>query len=227
MYNLYVFHTNRPDLTKKAVDSAKGYFNIYVIDNSKNQELSNNDNYLFNDQEYLNNWVYTPPIPFTFLQSQKLIHAWEKDSSDGNPFYFWMHNDGEFIDSPQKLIDYTETIHKEQEGKWSVVFTHYDVACAFNTNALTAIGGWGDYFEQYFLDNHVYRQLRLAGYPTFNSGVNVHHYVSQTIYSDPEKMMRHRILWPLYSQLYEIGWGGKAGEETYETFFNLPKKEYL
>jgi hypothetical protein len=209
MHQLYIFHTNNIGLTQRAVNSVLGSFHVTLIDNSPTHELKDWGN------------VYTPPIPFTFLQSQKLIHTWAKQK--GLPFYFWMHNDGELRDSAQRFIDIVENI----EGKWGAVFTHYDVLCAYNTEALNAIGSWGDYFEQYFLDNHVYRLMRLAGYPTIDTDIAVDHAVSQTIHSDPKRMLRHRILWPFYEHMYELGWGGKPGHETYDTFFNVPAKDTL
>lgn len=200
---LWIFHVNRPDLTKIAYKSVCDYFDVEIIDNSLDHELMKRGSLKAN--------VLCPPIPFTFQQSHQWILKIAKDS--GFKHYYWMHNDAEALPgTPEGLIRFVEAL----EGQWGVVFTHYDAMAAFNVEALQAIGGWSDLFEQYFLDNHTYRLLELNGYPLLRSNLGVMHHedASTTIKYDKRKFERNQITFAMYEQIYAFVWGGKPGLET-------------
>lgn len=210
---LFIFHTNRPDLTLKAFNSVKDYFDVTIIDNSSDRELLS---------EALP--VIAPPIPFNFRQSQEYIF---RSALDNNwTHYYWMHNDGEVSEEAiQRLVSKVNNL-QDSNIKWGVVFTFYDIFCAFNVEALNAIGGWSDYFEQYYLDVHTYRLMKLKGYPAFEAGgegVKHNNEGSATIRSDSDRAFRSNVLTQMYRQVYIYGWGGDNGSETYTTFFNRGK----
>lgn len=200
---LWIFHVNRPDLTEVAYRSVCKHFDVEILDNSANQELRQRGSFKAN--------LLYPPIPFTFQQSHQWILKIAKDA--GLKHYYWMHNDAEALHgTAEGLIRFVEAL----EGQWGVVFTHYDAMAAFNVEALEAIGGWSDLFEQYFLDNHTYRLLELNGYPLLRSNLGVMHHedASTTIKYDKRKFERNQITFAMYEQIYAFVWGGKPGLET-------------
>ena len=162
--------------------------------------------------------VVNPPVPLHFTQSHNwmLKMANERDA----PFYLFMHTDISFYQWViPKLCDMAE---EELLGsrKWSVIFTNYDTICAYNTEAFNAVGGYDTQFEAYFSDNDVYRRVRLAGYPTIESGLDVTHFGSQTIKSDPFVKYLNDITFPLFRNYYVAKWGGQPGEEKFDKPFN-------
>jgi hypothetical protein len=209
---LFLFHTNRMDLTRQAYLSVRDFFDVTIIDNSPTKEL----------QGLSNVDVYTPVIPFNFQQAQNLILRMAQDAN--LPYYYWMHNDGEVTgDACRRLLARVSEVDKETNGKWGVVFTFYDIFCAFNTAALTAIGGWSPYFEQYYADVHTYRMLRLAGYDTYEAGGDgvIHHNDgSSTIRSDADRARRMSLVSQFAGAVYRAMWGGDNGSETFETPWN-------
>lgn len=200
------------DLTRRAYLSVRDYFDVTIIDNSPTRELKGLQNVD----------VYIPPIPFNFQQSQNLILRMAQDTN--LPYYYWMHNDVEVDDvAIQRLLTRVSEVDTETTGKWGVVFTLYDLLCAFNTAALTAVGGWSDYFEQYYADVHMYRLLRLAGYNTYEAGGDgvVHHNNgSSTIKSDKDRARRMNYVTQFAQAVYRQMWGGDNGSETYLTPWN-------
>ncbi len=210
-YPLFIFHTNRGDLTEKAYLSVCEHFNVTIIDNSGTNEIINSFPYVAH--------VYVPPIPFNFQQSHNLILKWAQQNN--YPWYFWMHNDAQSVgDTAQRLIEYVEGL----TDKWGTVFTYYDCFCAFNTEAMTTVNGWSVLFPQYFGDCHLYRKLRLAGYPTLDTGFPCSHYngtdASATIKGDNKRKLYNAITFPMYDHLYNLCWNGSAGNEKYQSPFN-------
>lgn len=197
---LWMFHVNRPDLTERAYRSVADHFSVVIINNN-----SETDDLPFCPSKY------KPPIPFTFRQSHALILRWAQAQRLSH--YYWMHNDAEALeDTPAKLIAFVEA----QQQPWGAVFTNYDTLAAFSVEALAAIGGWSDLFEQYFLDNHTYRLLAQNGWPTLETGLPVAHHcdASATIKSCPRRKARNGLTFPLYEQLYCKLWGGPPGHES-------------
>jgi hypothetical protein len=59
-------------------------------------------------------------------------------------YYCFMHNDGEIVDdSAQRLIKLADELISSN-SQWSVIFTNYDVFCAYSTECVKNIGKWGD-----------------------------------------------------------------------------------
>jgi hypothetical protein len=131
------------------------------------------------------------------------------------PFYFFMHSDAEAgPDTIEKL--YHLAIHECSQRQWGAIFTNYDALAAFNTQAMEAIGGWDEEFEWYAGDADCYRRLRLAGFPTIESGLPVKHEASQTLNSDPEIKRRVDAMFGQRVKRYVEKWGGDIGAETFD-----------
>jgi hypothetical protein len=155
--------------------------------------------------------VVRPSVPLTASQTLNYMQMVAKSYSKV-PFYLFLHNDAE----PEPgTVEGLYEMALNAEGKWSVIFTHYDTLAAFNVEAFDAVGGWDTNLPQYFTDNDMYRRLRLAGYPTLESNLAVKHVGSQTILSDPLRQMVNNITFPVYAQYYERKWGGSPGNETF------------
>lgn len=135
-------------------------------------------------------------------------------------YYCFMHNDGEVLDDTvERLIEMADKLTLSNDP-WSIIFTHYDVLCAYSTECVKSIGFWGDSkwpIQQqtgYYLDNDYYRRMNLSKYKTHqleNSNV-LHNEYSNTI-----KEKKEADLWnkqcELVLQHYIKKWGGKPGEE--------------
>lgn len=185
---------NRSDLFRKAVASVPDDMRwcLRMLDNST----------------YLN-----PSVPLSASQSiNYFIHVAYSLESD---VLFFMHNDAEAEPGTfEGLVEKCEQLNKDGV-KWGAVFTNYDCLVAFNMKAVKEVGDWDTNFPQYFSDNDYYRRLRIAGYPTFESGLPVKHKCSQTIHSDPDREFMNAQTFPMYAQYYAKKWGGDPGNETF------------
>lgn len=153
--------------------------------------------------------------PPTFSQTQNMMLRCAVEA--GNPFYFFMHSDA--IDN-EGILDNLFDMAMQQTQKWGAIFTSYDALACFNTDAMLAVGGWDENIPWYRSDCDMYRRLRLAGYPTLESGLKVFHEPSQTLKSDPA--IKDRVYEEnKASRLYYIRkWGGDNEQEKYEVPFN-------
>ena len=211
---LFIPYVNREDLLSQAWDSVNQDFNVCVIDNSPRQDL---DKVATRDYQ-----VYTPDIPLNFVYTQNLMLKLANQMQV--PYYGFMHNDGKAIgDTPKKLIEYADNMIMMDE-KFSVLFTYYDVLAIFNTDAFNVINGWSVYFNQYYADSDTYRRLRLAGYPTIDTGLPCEHYnktdASATIQNDPKRAFHNAVVSGMFAGIYELRWGGPNEHEKYLSPFN-------
>jgi hypothetical protein len=135
-----------------------------------------------------------------------------------------MHNDGEVIDNTfQRLINYADKLIEDKQ-KWSVIFTNYDVLCAYSTDCVNAIGKWGDskWLPQqqsgYYLDIDYYRRMSLSEYKKHQlENTNVlHNEISNTI-KDPIELKNWENQRAIVENHYIKKWGGKIGEEKINT----------
>jgi hypothetical protein len=159
-----------------------------------------------------------PPVPLTFTQSQNLMLKIAKERRV--PFYMWMHCDAEPApDAVERL--YERAMHECSVGtKWGVIFTFYDILCAYNTAAFDAIGGYDTAFFDYCSDIDAYRRLDLAGYSRLESGIEVKHEGSASLNSDPAISRLIGLQVPYRGHYYRAKWGGDGGHETFLTPFN-------
>jgi len=206
---VFIPYVNRPDLLRRAVESVprKLSYSPIIINNSGQRLPVEVDRY-----DHME-----PPVPLTFSQTQNWML--KIASQRAVPFYFFLHSDAIPGDDTLDLL-FQKALALEASQRWGAIFTAYDSLAAFNTEAMTAVGGWDTLFTWYASDCDMYRRLRLAGYPTVESNLPVFHQASQTLNSDPEVKRRVDVEFPLREQIYLKKWGGKPGFETFETPWN-------
>ena len=224
-YFAFIPVVNGFDLLAKAVTSVVNQFDeIIIIDNSRGgldecrAEFAENKIIELEDKSFAGaqNWARRHAI------------------NEGYDFYIFMHNDGEASeDMPTRFIEFINECYKKQPD-WGVVFTHYDVICAFNTEVVKTIGVWGDEkwpertgFGSYVFDIDYYRRIRLAGYEIIQSdlGEYVTHHASSTINNDPELKKIIDKNHELAIQHYVKKWGGEIGSECYSIPFGTDEEQ--
>jgi hypothetical protein len=202
---VFIPYANRPDLLQRAISFVPRRMTTEPI-------VINNSGDLLDVQCK----VLEPPVPLTFSQSQNWMLRYAKENR--LPFYMWGHCDMVLEpDHVEKL--YTIALHECAKGtKWGVIFTFYDILCAYSTAAADAIGGYDTAFFDYCSDQDFYRRLDLAGYSRHESHLLTKHDGSQTINSDPLRRHIVGLQTPYRSMLYREKWGGEPGQER----FNQP-----
>jgi hypothetical protein len=166
-YIHFIPYVNAPELLEKALLSsasvAAGDLGI-VIDN-RNDMFQPSPQAIINRLKLNDRFkVYCPDVPLTTAQTMNLIKSMATKLRC--KFFTWMHSDGE-ITAGDGLNLVEEARKRNASGEnWGVLFTHYDVFCAFNVEALKKTGDW-DWlrFPYYHLDVDYYHRLRVAGFP--------------------------------------------------------------
>lgn len=206
---IFIPVVNNFDLLEKAVKSVKqNICDEYIIFNNSEQEIPE---YVYSETQFK---VFTPQSRKSFMDTQNIMRQYAIDNLFD--YYLFMHNDGEVLDDTDvRLANYAENL----DENWGVIFTHYDVLCAFKTEAVNTIGMWGDenwpaQSSGYYLDCDYYRRLEQAGYSKkdlLNS--NVSHAASNTIRDTKENEIWNdqRVM---VSMHYADKWGGTPGFET-------------
>ena len=148
--------------------------------------------------------IVTPDVPLTTAQSMNfMLRIATKMKAK---FFTWIHGDGEVSGNPLTLIEECRKRNSAGE-KWGVLFTLYDVYCAFNTEACNAIGDWDWlWFPFYFLDNDYYTRLKRAGYPCIDiggDGIIHHNNASNTIKNDKNRQLLNHYLFPVCEELFK------------------------
>ncbi|HEX7057247.1 MAG TPA: glycosyltransferase family 2 protein [Bacilli bacterium] len=213
-FKIGLAYVNRPDLLLTAANSIRPFWReTILIDNSEQRELVTHPFFAANFR------VIAPIVPLTFSQSMNLLQTVGMDEKCD--VILFMHNDAEAAPgSAEQLLAMAEQLIADGK-RWGAIFTHYDVFVAFSMEAVRNVGRWDTNLPQYFADNDYYRRLRLAGYPTIDSGLPVtHHNASSTIRSDPLREHINGITFPLYAKYYEAKWGGGPGNEQFSVPFN-------
>lgn len=218
---IFIPVVNRFDLLEKAARSVKlNLYDEYIIFNNSEQNIPEE---IYSGTDFK---VLTPERRMTFTETQNAMRQYAIDNNFD--FYSFMHNDGEIHDDTDlELVKYAETISEN----WGVIFTNYDVLCAFNTKAFQDIGPWGDEawpFQQngYLLDNDYYRRVRSKGYvikeitdreityvPMDRVG-GVSHVGSATLKDKKEATDWDLQIKGIYEH-YIKKWGGEPGQEKY------------
>lgn len=131
----------------------------------------------------------------TFLQTQNIMRQYA--IINNYDWYSFMHNDGEIIgDAAYRMVSAADKLINENV-KWSIIFSHYDVYCCYNTECVKEIGPWGDENwpkEQqsgYCLDVDYYNRMSLSNYKRYqllNSTV-LHNEPSNTINDSKENKL--------------------------------------
>ena len=208
--------------------------NFYLLEKAINSVPDN----LFDEYFIFNNSENKIPIDtkhfkvidkfgrLTFKETQNAMR--EFAIINNYDYYCFMHNDGEIVDDTTERLIQMADEYILNNKKWSVIFTNYDVFCAYSTECVNKIGKWGDNLwpkEQqsgYYLDNDYYRRMKLSGYEVLQlSNANVlHNEPSNTIKRGKEKAM-----WDAQSKkiinYYSKKWGGEPGKEIYKIPWNI------
>jgi predicted O-methyltransferase YrrM len=224
---IFIPVVNRFDLLEKAVKGIKlDLYNEYIIYNNSEQDIPEE---VYSGTQFK---VLNPERRMTFTETQNAMRQYAIDNSFD--FYSFMHNDGEVHDDTDvELVKYAESLSEN----WGVIFTNYDVLCAFNTKAVEHIGVWGDenwpaQQNGYLLDNDYYRRVRSSGYvikeitdrevtyvPADRVG-GVSHFGSATLKDSKEQATWDSQVVSVYDHYFNK-WGGEPGQEKYTHPYNI------
>ena len=215
---IFIPVVNNFHLLEKAINSVPdNLFDDYFIFNNSNNKIPINTKHFK---------VIDRFGRLTFKQTQNAMR--EYAIINNYDYYCFMHNDGEIVDdSAQRLVTMADNLVNEKK-KWSVIFTHYDVFCAYSTKCVNVIGKWGDNLwprdqqSGYYLDCDYYRRMRLSGFEVYqleNSNV-LHNEASNTIKDKNEQTnwnnQRQRV-----EKHYIKKWGGLPNNEKFNNSFNI------
>lgn len=157
--------------------------------------------------------VFKPASRITFTQIQNLAQRIAFDA--GVKYLLFAHSDSFCTDNRivPDLLQFAET-----RPDWAVVFTHYDVLCAFRTEAIRNVGPWDETFQWYSSDCDYYRRLRLSGWKAEGSdlGNRVNHIGSATL-GHPVFSAEVRDQLSYQRGHYRHKWGGGDNEERFTT----------
>jgi predicted O-methyltransferase YrrM len=199
---LGMFYTNNFPLFKEAINSVKERCDIYVLDNSKNNDLYEGvDGVTF---------VFTPTVPLSFTQSQNWLRRLAIVRKE--KYYLYMHSDGKVESHLKEFIDYVEKC----PSNWGAIFTFYDILAAFNTTAVKIVGEWDTNFPHYFSDVDYYTRIKRAGFECIGTefGAYVKHQLpSATIHTDPFYEWDVRHIQGYVDSLFSEKWGNCANPE--------------
>lgn len=224
---IFIPVVNRFDLLEKAVKSVKlDLYDEYIIFNNSEQEIPS---LIYENTQFK---IWNPERRMTFTETQNAMRQYAIDNSFD--FYSFMHNDGQIHDDTDiELVKYAE----DSKDNWGVIFTNYDVLCAFNTKSVSKIGTWGDenwptQQNGYLLDNDYYRRVRSLGYlikeltnreityvPMDKVG-GVSHVGSATLKEPQEQRTWDDQVRSVYDH-YIKKWGGEPGQEKYTHPYNI------
>lgn len=227
---IFIPVVNRFDLLEKSVKSVKlDLYDEYIIFNNSEQEIPSS---VYEGTQFK---IWNPGRRMTFTETQNAMRQHAIDN--GFDFYSFMHNDGEIHDDTDiELVKHAE----DSKDNWGVIFTNYDVLCAFNTKAVDKIGVWGDenwptQQNGYLLDNDYYRRVRSLGYlikeltdrkityvPMDRVG-GVSHVGSATL-KEPEEQRTWDVQVRSVYDHYVKKWGGEPGQEKYNHPYNVASK---
>ena len=157
---IFIPVVNNFDLLEKAINSVPdGIFDDYFVFNNSNEKIP------INLKQFK---VIDRFGRLTFKQTQNCMR--EYAINNNYDYYCFMHNDGEVVDdTTERLIKKADELIENNE-KWSIIFTNYDVLCAYSTDCVKHIGKWGDSHwpvnqqSGYYLDNDYYRRMGLTHY---------------------------------------------------------------
>ena len=210
-YILGIPFVNRPDLLERAIQSVRPLWQHTII-------IDNSDTGL--DPSKWPVPVVRPPVPLTFSQTMNLLQRLAAERTCD--CLLFMHNDAEAgPGTPEHLLTITE--QAMASGRcWGVVFTHYDALAAFSMAMARDVGPWDTTLPQYFADNDYYRRVRLAGYETIETDLEVIHHnnASNTVKGDQRLSFLNSVTYPLYERYYSVKWGGPPGCEAYDWPFD-------
>lgn len=218
-YKIHIPYVNRQDLLRDAIASVQGAFeNIHVWSTgAMAPDVSVQTHSL-------------APMPFTSMMNSLIASSWDDD------VMFFMHNDALAINGgAQKFMEFVQEKFSSNE-RWGVIFTHYDVLCAFNMRAVRSVGFWDPQLYQYVSDNDYYNKLRNAGWAKVDTRFGadneqacgiVHRNASSTVKADGLFDRLTRFRGSFDQSYYAFKWGGKSESEKFFYPFDAVHLEKL
>lgn len=221
-YKLHIPFAAREDLLADAVASVQAIGNVHVW--ASGIQMPTCDG--------IAECKRLPTLPYTAVHN--LMFQYSLD--DGDDVMFVMHADGLAKPGIAKMFrDFVATTFAHEKD-WGVIFTHYDVLCAFNMAAVKDVGFFDPMFMFYMGDCDYYHRMRKAGWRQIEIGAEgVEHRCeaqsnvapfkdgvgSATIKSDA--LFNHRIQWRhstgFDAAYYRLKWGGEPEHETFDRPF--------
>jgi hypothetical protein len=220
---IFIPVVNRFDLLQKAVNSVPdNLYDEYFIFNNSGKNLND-----FIDKKQFT-IINDNQLSFKDTQNKMRLYAIENNYD----YYSFMHNDAEILDdTADKLIQKADELINNN-AQWGVIFTNYDVFCAFNTNCVKNIGEWGDdnwptQKSGYYLDVDYYRRMFLLNYLHFYIEHNVSHNEWSNTIRDENEFQTWNLQKGHVERHYINKWGGGPGYETEQVkiiFFDPTKR---
>jgi hypothetical protein len=215
---IFIPVVNNFHLLEKAINSVKpGLFDKYFIFNNSSGPIPIDTKHFEVIDKYGR---------LTFRDTQNVMREYAIENK--YDYFCFMHNDGEILDdTAERLILKGDELIKNN-NKWGVIFTHYDVFCAYSTKCVETISTWGDDLwpkdqqSGYFLDCDYYRRMKLTGHEIISlENTNVLHNEPSNTIKDEKEL----VYWIQQSERikthYINKWGGDVGYETFEKPFNV------
>jgi hypothetical protein len=213
-YHAYIPFLNRNDLLSKAIYSVPELWeNLTVVDSSSKGIIYDTP---------LSVTLYTPPVMLSFTQCQNFFFVDAKRR--GCKFMMWLHNDCVLPrGAVAQMVDRVRNYYVEGR-KWGVAFSYYDIFSAVNLEMVDEVGGYDTNIRAYKSDQDFYHRVRLAGWETINTEIEVEaikagHVGSQTIRSDEKIALLNGVVETADNFYYQEKWGGEAGHETFDVPF--------
>lgn len=169
-YRLFIPFTNNMPLFTQALASVKNIPTTVINNSGSKLNLSPEIE------------VVDMPVRLEFTQVMNYI----RKRSEEYDFILFMHGDGE-VTSPEVIKKLIIEASSRPRLSWGVIFTLYDVFCAFNSIALKIVGDFDVLFSQYCADSVYYNQLRLYGFEVVeivSAGVVHNNDTSTTVKTD-------------------------------------------
>lgn len=218
-HKLHFAYANREDLLKEAVESARDIGHIHLWPNNGAKPVDDITDVTYHQ---------LPDMAPVGVINMMIQSSWDDD------VMFWMHNDG--LAKPGIADDFKHFvlgIHEHHKSDWGVIFSLYDILCAFNMKAVRAVGYWDPMFFQYTADMDYYHRLTAAGFPSIQYGPGrdgVEHRGSMTVRSN--HLFNHITQWRegtrFDKKYYAMKWGGDCSNEKFaRPFQNFIPKEGL
>lgn len=218
-YQLYIPFTNNLDYLIRALNSIQQVSDHVTIVNNSGSELGRaSGSYM--GSEVLN----MSPAPLSFAQIMNEIRA--RAIRNRLDAVFFMHGDGEVLEGRiQEFVDLVCSIDL-RDPSWGMVFSHYDVLCAFNPLALQFTGEWDINIRQYMSDNDYYGRMLKWGFHKYNTpfGKYVFHQgqASSTVKSDAHYRWTTELVRGYEQDYYRRKWGSlpAIGNDAFQ--YDLP-----
>ena len=207
--------TGRPDLTRRAVDSARDHWGrLTILDNCPGGAIA------------AEAWpvpVVRPTQPLTTPQT--LNWCRELAAGEGLDYFLFQHHDAEA--GPRSCAGLAGLAGElTVAGRdWAVILTNYDVLAAYRTAACARLGPWDIAYPEpnYHFDLDYLHRARLAGLEVVESGLPVAHLEggSATI-GDEARHLAHAAKLKWNAEYHAAKWGGPPGAEAFASPWGRP-----